>query len=84
MTGRELDDSDDSGGSLTDGFTVHMAPQIGHLAERARARTAMVLLMPPSCGMSSRVFRSRSALRIAEATADGVTRSRNSARCQRR
>ncbi|MFE4821377.1 hypothetical protein ACFRFU_34030 [Streptomyces sp. NPDC056704] len=48
MTGRELDDS---GGSLTDGFTVHMAPQIGHLAERARTRTrtAMVLLMPPSC-----------------------------------
>ncbi|MFE5081013.1 hypothetical protein [Streptomyces mirabilis] len=34
---------------MTDGFTVHMAPQIGHLAERARTRTAMVLLIPPSC-----------------------------------
>ncbi|MGW1754123.1 hypothetical protein [Streptomyces mirabilis] len=41
MTGRELDDG---GGSLTDGFTVHMAPQIGHHAERAR--TAMALPMP--------------------------------------
>ncbi|MET7355034.1 hypothetical protein [Streptomyces mirabilis] len=46
LTGRELDDSGDS---LTDGFTVHMAPQIGHLAERTRTRTAMVQLMPPSC-----------------------------------
>ncbi|MER5901618.1 hypothetical protein ABT150_16260 [Streptomyces mirabilis] len=46
MTGRELDDS---GGSLTDGFTVHMAPQIGHLAERVHTRTAMALPMPRSC-----------------------------------